>query len=128
MSRYSFVLVIDEDPEVREMVSRVLRGIACVIEVKDDDAARHVAGQLLFDVVISDRLDLLRHFRDITPETRRVLLSNSDVQVGPLVAGGLIDGRVIKPWNLLKLRTLVQRLLDPAGQIAYPRVGASGLG
>lgn len=120
------VLVMDDEPSVREAVARMLRGVGCEVEtVAEGDAAiaawqaARAAGRS-FDVAILDLTvregtggqETMRRLRDLDPDARAVVSSGySDSPVMSHHARHGFAGVVAKPFTVAELVATLARVL-----------------
>jgi DNA-binding NtrC family response regulator len=114
-------LVIDDEPQVREFVSAVLReeGWNVVQSPSAEDAFERVHEALwavvFCDVVLGDAngYSVLRHFKERVPETKVVLMTGHGSAVGALdaTAFGAYD-YLLKPFGPEELQSLSRALRE----------------
>jgi len=122
------VLVIDDDPAVRDVIARVVRREGHTVREAENgkDALRQFADDPA-DLVISDiympemdGIELLRRFRETSPETRLVAISGGGaIAAHHLLSAAKALGAVAvieKPFDLADLREQLAGLepTDPA--------------
>jgi two-component system, NtrC family, response regulator HydG len=133
------VLLVDDDPDVRESLAEALAGEGHEVRVAEDaaDALRSVAASppavVLSDVRMpgDDGIALLRQLRRGWPETDVVMMTAyDDMQtVATAMREGAMDF-LVKPVELAQLRTVLQRVIDDrrarlrqrSGTVATPRL------
>jgi PAS domain S-box-containing protein len=112
----SWVLVVDDDAEVRRIVRRGLEQQGCqVVEAPDAATALAVAGEVRVDVAVLDRqlpgmsgLDLLAELRRTAPSTHIIMLSGAAAEadrVQGLTSGA--DDYMVKPFSARELAARV---------------------
>ena len=116
------VMVVDDEPAVRELAARVLRGAGFAVEAFAEGAGavdyftRHhrQVGLVLLDMVMPDLdgREVLLRMRQIDPEVRAVLCSGCDHACGVRPGGGFA-GLLPKPFDIRQLLQTVSRLLRP---------------
>lgn len=115
------VMVVDDEPAVRELATRALRGAGFAVEAFADGAGaidyfgRHhrQVGLVLLDMVMPDLdgQEVLLRLRKIDPEVRAVLCSGCDRARGVRPAG--FAGLLPKPFDIRQLLQTVSHLLRP---------------
>jgi two-component system, NtrC family, response regulator HupR/HoxA len=114
------LLVVDDEPENRDLLRRTLKRDFDVEDAEDASAALAVLGRRQVALMLCDQLmpgksgtDLAADVRERWPGTRVVLLTGYDDD--PEVAAAHADGRVAavvgKPWQATRLRALIAALL-----------------
>ena len=120
MTKSPSVLVVDDDPEMRELVLDVLRNDGYEVAVAQDgaDAVQALRGQI-FDVVLTDKnlpgpsgLDLLPELRRACPGARIVMMTAfGDV---PSYVEAFEKGAaeyLFKPFRIEELKASLQKAL-----------------
>lgn len=105
------VLIVDDDPAMREAVERALEAVALVAAARDAVQALQLLRMRHFDVVLSDYVmpgmdgvTFLRCAAHLAPDCRRFLVSGQPPEGIPdLVANHVIHGCLEKPWSLSQL-------------------------
>ena len=115
------ILIVDDQPSIRELLSHILKKVSTVVTSHSLEDALTTLSVHKFDLVISDlRLDrsdgregleLLRHIREASPETKVIIMSGYGTEAvkneaSRLGAACFID----KPINLSHLLSRVQSL------------------
>jgi two-component system response regulator HupR/HoxA len=114
------LLVVDDEPENRDLLRRTLKRDFDVEDAEDAVAALAVLGRRAVALMLCDQLmpgksgtDLAAEVRARWPSTQVVLLTGYDDD--PEVAAAHADGRVAavvgKPWQAIRLRELIAALL-----------------
>jgi CheY-like chemotaxis protein len=115
------VLVADDDPGIRELVSIYLEDLGCdVLEARDGEEALRLALEHEPDLIVVDasipRLsgyDVTREVRRLLPARVRVLLMSKSVRPGDMAdaldAGG--DAYLVKPFTPEEFNEQIQLLL-----------------
>ena len=116
----SVILICDDDPDIRLVMRRTLKGYD-LVEAGSPREAIEVLKQRKFDAVLSDYsmdtdadgLDLLQHVKIQQPDTVRFLVTaNRDLEVAMrAVNEGAVHRYFLKPWNDEKLRSALEILL-----------------
>jgi two-component system, NtrC family, response regulator HupR/HoxA len=117
------LLVVDDEPENRDLLRRTLKRDFEVEDAEDATAALAVLSRRRVDLMLCDQLmpgksgtELAAEVKRRWPTTRVVLLTGYDDD--PEVAAAHADGRVAavvgKPWQATRLRELIAQLLGPA--------------
>jgi DNA-binding NtrC family response regulator len=116
----SAILIVDDDPEIRQAMRRTLRGNE-LVEAGSPEEARAALKTRRFDAIISDfslgtstdGLDLLQHVRLVYPEMVRFLVTGNDqIEVAArAINEGSVDRYFKKPWDDEKLRTALEIML-----------------
>lgn len=112
----AWVLVVDDDPEVRRIVRRGLEQQGCrVVEAADGVTALAMAAEVSVDVAVLDRqlpgmsgLDLLAELRRTAPSTHIIMLSGAAAEadrVQGLISGA--DDYMVKPFSARELAARV---------------------
>ncbi len=124
------VLVVDDEPQIRDLVAQALRregyrvtthddGHRALADIQDGDV--HV---LLTDLKMPrmSGLDLIRAARDLVPELGSILItafSSTETAIQALRYGA--DDYITKPFRLEELRTTVERVLTERRMAGYER-------
>ena len=114
------LLVVDDEPENRDLLRRTLKRDFDVEDAEDALAALQVLARREVQLMLCDQLmpgksgtDLAAEVKARWPATRVVLLTGYDDD--PEVAAAHADGRVAavvgKPWQATRLRALIATLL-----------------
>jgi len=116
----SKVLICDDDPDIRKVMRRTLKGYD-IVEAGSPREALDALKEAMFDAVISDYsmdsdadgLDLLQLVKLQQPDTIRFLVTaNRDLEVVVrAVNEGAVHRYFLKPWNDEKLRSALEVLL-----------------
>ena len=116
----SLILICDDDPDIRSVMRRTLKGYE-IVAAGSPREALDALKQRKFDAVVSDYsmdsdadgLDLLQHVKLQQPDTIRFLVTaNRDVDVVVrAVNEGAVHRYFLKPWNDEKLRSALEILL-----------------
>lgn len=116
------VLVVDDDEMMLQATCDALESANTRIYAFNDPiAAAASAGEHDYDVVITDQrmpemngLTLLEHIRDLSPSTKRVLVSayREFDDVTKAFNTGVLHRFLIKPWNITTLRQVFLSCLD----------------
>ena len=116
------LLVVDDSPDIRTFVARVLADLGTVVEAEDGAAALDVARDLVPDLVVSDlmmpRLDglgLIEALRrdpalDHIPVVMLTAKAGDESRLDGLRAG--VDDYLAKPFQPNELRVRVENLLE----------------
>ncbi|HVK56242.1 MAG TPA: response regulator, partial [Burkholderiales bacterium] len=130
------LLFVDDEPSILTALRVVFRVGYNVTTTTDGFEAVELLKTKKFDVIVSDQrmptmtgVELLRHARDLSPDTIRVLLTGySDTDA---ILGAINDVEVHrflqKPWDNAKLKQTVTEAIDLARSLAQtvPSVNAS---
>lgn len=111
-----WVLVVDDDSEVRRVVRRGLEGQGCqVAEAADGSSALAMAGALAVDVAILDRqlpgmsgLELMVELRRRVPSVHIIMLTGASAEADRVL--GLVSGAddyMVKPFSARELAARV---------------------
>jgi CheY-like chemotaxis protein len=115
------VLVVDDTKQIRDLLGAILRTCGCrVLEADDGLAAQDIVESAHPALVISDiempvssGWDLLTYCHDHYPDMPVMLVSGNLQKMRPEIecwAAGI----VAKPFDLIRLRTQIQRLVSRA--------------
>jgi CheY-like chemotaxis protein len=116
----SRVLVIDDDAQVRRMVSRILSGTGHdVVEAEDGEAGLSLLRQELPALVLTDLvmpkkegIETIREIRQASPETRIIAMSGSSAGLYLHAAERLgADAVLAKPFRASELLETIDRVL-----------------
>lgn len=113
------VLVVDDDPGVRECMERALEPMAQVTSARDAVQALQLMRTRHFDVIVSDYsmpgmdgVTFLGCAAKLAPDCRRVLSSGEAPPTMPtLVETGAIHSYLEKPWSM---KELLATVIDPS--------------
>ena len=125
------VLLVDDEPEIRRVLRSLLarssRMHPAFQEAPDGETALALMERESFDIIISDYrmrqlngIDVLERAADLFPGSGRILITGYtelDIAVDA-VNRGRVSGFVRKPWDSLKLLTLVESLAPLAAEAA----------
>jgi len=114
------IMVVDDEPSVRKLVSRLLESLGHdVVEAQDGAEALARAGDAPVDMVLLDidmpgidGLETLRRLRRAAPDTIVVMVSG--IQDEPRAVRALEDGArdfIRKPFDLARLKEIVDHQL-----------------
>lgn len=128
------ILLVEDDRELGELVSRLFQGAGWVVDLAaDGQAGLHRPLTRTYDVLVIDRglpaiegLDLLARLRRNALRTPALILTARGA-VEDRVAGldGGAEGYLVKPFDVDELLARVRVLLRPAGDPTTLPVGAS---
>ena len=113
------ILVVDDEPQVREMLATHLRRSGhCVVEAADGKVAIRLLGAASFDLIISDivmpeqdGLEVLQFVRRNCPDTRFVAISAPGHELFLESAKVLGACRVLsKPFTLRQITEAVEQV------------------
>jgi CheY-like chemotaxis protein len=114
------ILICDDDPEIRKLMRRTLRGYIVTETGSPREAIDALKGQS-FDAIVSDfsleaesdGLDLLQHVRVSYPDMIRFLVTgNREIEVAArAINEGSVHRYFTKPWDDEKLRAALEILL-----------------
>lgn len=118
------ILFVDDDPAVCRAFGRTLADAGCAVDFapRAEPALERLADHC-FDVVVADLqmpgmsgLELLERARQVTPETRRVLLSGQcDLSSAiDAVNRAAVDQLILKPWSPEELRARIRTVAQAA--------------
>ena len=124
-----FILLVDDDPEIREAVRRELSRAHewHVSEASDvpsglDHMRRHRVDVLVcdYEMPVMTGLEMLDEVRRAHPEVVRVLLTgHADLHLAlQALNGGLAHRFVPKPWNDVNLRQVVRESVESLAERA----------
>ncbi|MBF0417528.1 MAG: response regulator [Magnetococcales bacterium] len=119
------ILVIEDDPQIRQLVSEVLRPLGTVLTAPDGEVGQEIIHHhkgidlLITDILMPNRegLSVVRDLRAWDPHVKIMVITGGD-RVFPadvLVDVARISGADVtlkKPFSIEKLRSEVTRLLD----------------
>jgi response regulator RpfG family c-di-GMP phosphodiesterase len=118
------ILLVEDEPMLRRAIGRVLSDATCVIEYAERaEPALELLAERRFDILVTDLhmpgmsgLDLLRRAREITPETRRVLLSGHyDLSTAiDAINQAAVDRLMVKPLGPAELRSCIREVTQAA--------------
>jgi signal transduction histidine kinase len=129
MSRAGRVLVVEDEQEVRDILSNVLRSDGhAVVACEDGDRALAELESDSFDLVITDLgmpglsgWDVARAVKELRPGTPVAMVTGWSEQIDPAMAGNEgIDYLIAKPFRRQEIRVMVAQALGG------PPPGASG--
>ena len=115
------ILVIDDEPSMRELLSIMLRKESYAVEVAESRAsaaavlARGPVDMVITDVKLpdGDGIEILRHLRAASPETVVVVMTaygSTETAVAALKLGA--QDYLIKPFDVEELKIVVRNALD----------------
>lgn len=117
------VLIVDDEPDTCRLLEMALQPVACTIRSAHSgkDALELLRKEKRVALVISDLympemdgIRLLERVRQLSPDTRRILLTGQpDLRTAlDALDRGVISRLVTKPWDMKKLQKTVQTLLE----------------
>jgi two-component system, NtrC family, response regulator PilR len=115
------ILVIDDEPSMRELLGIMLRREGYVVEVAESRAtaavvlARGPVDMVITDVKLpdGDGIEILRHLRAASPETVVIVMTaygSTETAVAALKLGA--QDYLIKPFDVEELKIVVRNALD----------------
>lgn len=122
------VVVVDDDPVVREMLFDVLQELGCTVQVaRDASSAQDLLAAGSFEMAVIDQslpgtsgLDLAKAWRKMAPEMVLVLISGWGKQeILDTARHSVVDFVAEKPVTV----EILQDLLNQAGQLSAQRLG-----
>lgn len=125
------VLIVDDEPKIREVMHRVLENAGFDVHTADDGQhglevfAQYSDGivAVVLDLTMPrmDGLEFLRQFRQIAPRVPAMVMSGySETEVSTQFAGMGVNGFIQKPFEPFVLVELVCQMVQ-AGAIARPQ-------
>jgi len=115
MERYEILLVLlDENPHSFMSIVLALEDIGYhVTTAINSECASEALQTKDFDLVITDRLDVLKKAKEVSPETMVIILSSNYKVTLVIIALRLgADDYILKPVSLIELRHLVVHCLE----------------
>lgn len=117
------VLIVDDEPLIRNSLFRGLAGRAIVKAVTSDEEALEEIGAYFYDLCLidffltgMDGLDTMRKIYEISPETKVAIMTGSYLtdDMKQQVNTGAFDF-LEKPFSISRLRGLLQKLIIISG-------------
>ena len=117
------VLIVDDEPLIRNSLFRGLAGRAIVKAVTSDEEALEEIGAYFYDLCLidffltgMDGLDTMRKINEISPETKVAIMTGSYLtdDMKQQVNTGAFDF-LEKPFSISRLRDLLQKLIIISG-------------
>ena len=126
---HQWVLVVDDEENVRTLLKLIferLRPDYQVVTAPDSYAALGRMMQHSFDLVLTDwhmggmdGLELAGAIRDISPDTRILLMTGSDpCQLRDVVESVGLDGWLEKPFTPAQVLNVVEQVMEPTREPA----------
>lgn len=119
------ILIVDDEESVRFALERQLRDLAIVVHAESGERALEIAHQVRINLVVSDYempaldgLVLLQQMASQFPDTRRILVSSTDLSDQ---AKGVVEAYLKKPWEASELRQMIRSLLSSPPKTARPQ-------
>ena len=121
MSRAGRVLVVEDEDEVREILTSVLRSDGhAVVACEDGDRALAALEREAFDLVITDLgmpglsgWDVARAVKELRPGTPVAMVTGWSEQIDPAAAGSEgVDYLIAKPFRRQEIRVMVASALN----------------
>lgn len=116
------ILIVDDEPMVRKLISACLRELYNTEEAEDGKKALKKASSKSYDCVITDvqmplmdGLSLLGEIKKRAPSTNVIVMSGSDGEYDSLAMEGGASGFLSKPFPLGNLHAALARILEPVG-------------
>lgn len=105
------ILIVDDDPLVRKLISRVLRGQAEVVEAEDQESGEKIFDNDRFDMALvdvnlgsGDGIELGIRFRDLDPQLIVVIMSGDPANEIRARESGLGE-MLLKPFTSGELKS-----------------------
>jgi DNA-binding NtrC family response regulator len=114
------VLIVDDDEEVRNMLSSILEGEGYLVEaVENGKKAISICEKTPFDVALLDidlpdikGTELLRMLKEIQPRMVKIIITgHPSIENAAKSVNEEADGYVLKPFNVVELLEMIKRLL-----------------
>ena len=114
------ILIVDDDAEVRNMLSSILDGEGYSIEaVENGKKAINICEKSLFDVALIDidlpdikGTELLHRLKEIQPKMVRIIITgHPSIENAAKSVNEKADGYVLKPFNVVELLEMIKRLV-----------------
>jgi two-component system nitrogen regulation response regulator NtrX len=113
------IIIIDDDPEIRNMLSSVLEEEGYSIEaVGDGKSALKKCEKLPFDIALIDvelpdtkGTELLTQLKAIQPKMIRIVITgHPSIETAIKSVNERADGYLLKPFNMDNLREMIKKL------------------
>ena len=114
------VLLIDDEPSLRQVIDLALRRDYTVVTAADCAAANAQIESSAFDLVLTDLqlpdgdgISLLRHVKEVSPETSVIVLTahgSTDTAVAAMRCGA--HDYITKPFDLDELRIRIEQAIE----------------
>ena len=114
------VLIVDEDPFLRQLIARQLEGLAVCVEVAPHELT-HVLRQYRFDLVVAGDETNLRLARAEHPGGRRMLVTAQDLALEDLEP--VVRDRTVHCW--VRMPCTIRRMRRAVVELLYADVGSS---
>jgi CheY-like chemotaxis protein len=125
---YKRVLIVDDEESVRTLLKLTLEKLKPDFQIATAADGFTAMGRLMqqtFDLVLTDwhmagvdGLELAAAIRDISPATRILLMTGTDVfQLRNAATALGLDGWLEKPFTPAQLLSLVEGVIDQTGQL-----------
>ena len=120
MSLLISILIVDDDAEVRNMLSSILDGEGYSIEaVENGKKAINICEKFPFDVALIDidlpdikGTELLHRLKEIQPKMVRIIITgHPSIENAAKSVNEKADGYVLKPFNVVELLEMIKRLV-----------------
>lgn len=115
------ILIVDDEPLIRQALFRALTGEGYeLIQAPGGQEALEILKKRRVDIILSDLvmpgmdgLELLRHAREIRPESLRIVLTgNADLDMAVrAINDGAVYRFLLKPWDSFDLRVMIKLAL-----------------
>jgi two-component system, NtrC family, response regulator AtoC len=124
----SSVLIIDDDPEMRKMLSEVLDGEGYSFEtVKNGKDAIRICGKLPFDVALVDvelpdmkGTELLTKLKSIQPKMVNIIITGyPSIENAMKAVNEKADGYVLKPFEISALLAMMKKLVEERANVYF---------
>jgi excisionase family DNA binding protein len=122
------VLIVDDEPSVRDMIAKALRGRYAVETAEDGTAALEILRESDFDLLITDLrmpgmdgLALIRAARRYAPDLPVVVVTaySSEATAIEAINLGGVSGYLTKPFRVERIRRLAARALGHPVRMAH---------
>jgi DNA-binding NtrC family response regulator len=114
------VLIIDDDEEIRNMLSSILEGEDYSVEaVENGKKAIHICEKAAFDVALIDidlpdikGTELLHRLKEVQPKMVKIIVTgHPSIENTAKSVNEKADGYVLKPFNVAELLEMIKRLV-----------------
>jgi DNA-binding NtrC family response regulator len=114
------ILIVDDDPGVRNMLSSVLNDEGYVVEaVENGKEAIKTCQKMPFDVALIDielpdtkGTELLKKLKEMQPKMVKIIITgHPSIENAAKSVNEKADGYVLKPFNVVELLKMIKRLV-----------------
>jgi len=117
----STVLIVDDDPEIRELLTSILENAGYIVETASDGKeAIKACKRFPFDVALIDvelpdmkGTELLSTLKELQPKMVKIIMTgHPSIENAVTAVNEKADGYILKPFNPADLLEMIKKLID----------------